>query len=304
MSGADLSPRLGLRAALLAALCLLPAPLLAQPCVGPAFDRPLPGAEDVERRFADVPSARYPGLWQEGRVAGFTYRLFMDLTAELNDGSARPDWQVFLTCDAAAGTCAESFDGLAPVAASRTAQVLGRCLLGEAITAADFAAPESLRPATGLPPGTGLYRDNDRAENPAAGLAAAAALEAQRNPDAGTASAIIPAAPEDDRPLAFGAADPVAPPPQDTGRLGPNLLPSGQCGLSAVDGGSSPVMTLQRLLQEGDFGPGPADGMMGPMTRQALVRALGAEAAGLDVAQAIAALDRLLCEAPAEDAAE
>ena len=284
------SPRL----AALVALSLLPAAGMAQPCVGPAFDQPLPGAENVQRRYADVPSARYPGIWQEGRVAGFTYRLFMDLTAEVNDGSANPAWQVFLSCDPASGLCAESFDGLAPIAASRTAQVLGRCLLGGPVTAEDFAPSENARPATGLPPGAGVSSDADRPENPAAGLAAAAALEGLRNPD-NTPTPVIPEAPEDDRPLAFGETEAPARPQQDTVRLGPNLLPSGQCGLSAIDEGSSPVMTLQRLLQEGGFNPGPADGMMGPRTRQALQTALGDAAAGLTVTEAITTLDRQFC---------
>ncbi|PJE28260.1 hypothetical protein PSM7751_02199 [Pseudooceanicola marinus] len=278
----------------LVALSLLPTTGMAQPCVGPAFDQPLPGAENVQRRYADVPSARYPGIWQEGRVAGFTYRLFMDLTAEVNDGSTNPAWQVYLTCDPASGLCDESFDGLAPIAASRTAQVLGRCLLGGLVTAEDFAPSENARPATGLPPGAGVSSDADRPENPAAGLAAAAALEGLRNPD-NTAAPVIPEVPEDDRPLAFGETEAPARPQQDTVRLGPNLLPSGQCGLSAIDEGSSPVMTLQRLLQEGDFAPGAADGMMGPRTRQALQRALGDSATGLTVTEAIAALDRALC---------
>ena len=285
---------LSARFSALVALSLLPATGMAQPCVGPAFDQPLPGAENVQRRYADVPSARYPGIWQEGRVAGFTYRLFMDLTAEVNDGSTNPAWQVFLACDPASGLCDESFDGLAPIAASRTAQVLGRCLLGGPVTAEDFAPSENARPATGLPPGAGVSADADRPENPAAGLAAAAALEGLRNPD-NTPAPVIPVSPEDDRPLAFGETEALPPALHDTNQLGPNLLPSGQCGLSAIDAGSSPVMTLQRLLQEGDFAPGAADGMMGPRTRQALQRALGDSATGLTVTEAIAALDRALC---------
>ena len=61
---------------LLATALVVGAPIAASaqvPCVAAGFDQPLATAEDVMTRYADVPAARFPGLWQEGRIRDYIY---------------------------------------------------------------------------------------------------------------------------------------------------------------------------------------------------------------------------------------
>ncbi len=66
------------------------------------------------------------------------------------------------------------------------------------------------------------------------------------------------------------------------------------CGLKAIAAGAEGI-TLQRLLVLGGADPGPIDGYPGKRTETAIVELLGAEGANLSIADAIVALDQLLC---------
>ena len=70
-----------------------------------------------ERRSADVPSARYAGIWQEGRVAGYVYQLSSDLSAMLAPTRNAPDWQITVMCDATEDRCDQTRVGAVPDAA-------------------------------------------------------------------------------------------------------------------------------------------------------------------------------------------
>lgn len=291
-------------------LCLwLPAAVtaggaLAEPCVGTAFDKPLPGAEAVERRFADVASALYPGLWQQGRISGLSYRLFMDLSGNLSDGQPLPEWEVSFSCSEETGSCSQSFEGLAPIAALRISDALGRCLLGAEITEADFAEPPIFIAQTGLPADAAIDTD-DRQPKAIAGLAAAAGIvsgeaEAEAARNAPPVEAVA-----SDRPTGFPAADGstvAATAPHDGEQLGPNLMPPQTCGLGSIDRGTSPTLTIQRLLASGGYDPGPIDGMMGARTWSALAEALGARSLGqMTLNEVILALDVKLCSSSRPD---
>lgn len=107
----------------------------AEPCVGVGYDRALPGAQDVVSRMVDVPSAQFPAFWQEGLIGGYFYRIFADGTGVLR--AADDDmWRIDMSCGAA---CAIDMEGTPPEDALRIAGVLGECLIGESIDAADFA---------------------------------------------------------------------------------------------------------------------------------------------------------------------
>ncbi|GGB00724.1 peptidoglycan-binding domain-containing protein [Allosediminivita pacifica] len=285
-----------MRAAALVFLLTLPGAALAQaePCVGANFDRPLPGASAVERRFADVPTARYPGIWQEGRVAGHVYQLSSDITGLLAPTREAPEWQVAVLCDPGAGTCEQQRSGEVPSAALPVAEALGRCLLGEAVSAADFG-PDPAATLQGLPPEAGVTGEA-RLFDSGAGLATAAgALGARR--------ANVPGVP-DAADAGDGADRPAA---IETGQGGQSaatadeefesqLRPAEACGLDGIGPGVPPVRTLQRLLEAEGFDPGPIDGLMGARTREALVAALGPEAAQLSPQAAVTALDSAFCE--------
>ncbi|WP_172327289.1 peptidoglycan-binding protein [Mangrovicoccus sp. HB161399] len=163
-----------MRTAALMAFAALPAAAAAQeiPCVGAAFDRPLPGAVNAVQRFRDVPTARYPGLWQEGRIAGFVYQLSSDLTAIVAPGFDLADWRLVVLCNAAAGSCEQRPAGPVPPAAKPVADMLGRCLLGEDVTGTELASDDPQAPI-GLPPGAGVT-DAGRILDSSAGLATAA----------------------------------------------------------------------------------------------------------------------------------
>lgn len=265
----------------------------AEPCVGANFDRPLPGASAVERRFADVPTARYPGIWQEGRVAGHVYQLSSDISALLAPTREAPEWQVAVLCDPAAGTCEQQRSGEVPPAALDVADALGRCLLGEPVSAADFG-PDPAATLQGLPPEAGVTGEV-RLFDSAAGLATAAGAMGARRATAPAAPATADAGDGADRPSAIEPAQggQAATTEQD---FDSSLRPPDDCGLDGIEADAPPVRRLQRLLAAQGFDPGPVDGLMGARTREALVSALGAEAAELSPQAAIAALDAAFCE--------
>lgn len=163
-----------MRVVLLILALAWPGCVAAAPCVGAALDRPLPGAMDARQVSADVPTARFPGLWQQGRVDGLTYRIFGDGTAVLSDDPGAPRWQVRIEC--AAATCRTTATGVPDAGADRIADALGRCLLGGDVTETDLR-----RAAPAFP--TGLsddVPDRGRSLPPAAALATAAGQAPRR----------------------------------------------------------------------------------------------------------------------------
>lgn len=67
------------------------------------------------------------------------------------------------------------------------------------------------------------------------------------------------------------------------------------CGVATVEAGPE-GMVLQRLLVAAGTDPGPVDGFVGNGTRTALAEVLGASSRGLAIPDAIAALDKFMCE--------
>ncbi len=288
-----------MRTAALVLLLALPGAARAQaePCVGASFDRPLPGASSVERRFADVPTARYPGIWQEGRVSGYFYQLSSDISGLLAPGRAAPEWRVTILCDVAAGRCERQEHGPVPEAARPVAEALGGCLLGAPVAAVYFdSGAATAAERQGLPPDAGLTGEG-RAIDPAAGLATAAGRVGARRSPAEDAARPADAGEGADRPAAFRAGEGRAGPDLPPGAFNPTLRPPETCGLDAITEDGPPVLTLQRLLASGGWNPGPMDGLMGARTRAALVEALGPGAGDLDTDAALDALDAALCGA-------
>lgn len=132
-----------------ASAVIWPALVLAQPCVTQSFERPLPGARNVEVRQADVPSARFPAFWQEGLLFGYAYRIYPNATAELAAEFQRAAWRIDVTCDTDAGTCRYDTTGNAPPNGAGIAEILGACLLGSDVVGKEVV-PE--RQAVVAPP--------------------------------------------------------------------------------------------------------------------------------------------------------
>ncbi|QPM92251.1 peptidoglycan-binding domain-containing protein [Pseudooceanicola algae] len=113
----------------------------AAPCVGAGYDRIFPGATDVVTGFADVPSPRFPGLWQEGRIGGYAYQIYANGEASVSDPAPEPAWEISVQCDSAAKTCAQTTEGTPPEPALRVAEQMGLC----------FTAPESVATSAEMP---------------------------------------------------------------------------------------------------------------------------------------------------------
>jgi len=138
------------RSGIALALMLCGRQAAAEPCVGPAFDRPFPGATEVVSRYADVPSANFPGLWQEGRINGLAYALYANGEALLQDSATNPAWSISVTCQDGAERCAQVTTGQPPAAAGGVAAALAECLTGPVLTGPD--APAAPQPPAAPPP--------------------------------------------------------------------------------------------------------------------------------------------------------
>ncbi|WOI57432.1 hypothetical protein [Palleronia sp. LCG004] len=268
----------------------------AEPCVGASYDTPLPGAVEVERMYADVPSPTYPGLWQEGRVAGYVYRIFSNLSATLSDRGENPDWAIDLRCGGDPLACTRNAIGAVPERAEPVADEIAACLRGESVNSAILSQPSGTM--DGLPlaslPANGAPMESG------AGLATAAALAMGEPAPVVRAPSSTPGEP--DRPSAQNEL-PTTPPGEEVGgeatrpdaRLGVSLQPADECGLDGVPREGTPILVLQRLLDNAGHEIGAIDGLMGPRTRLALDAELGPGSAEMEIEAAITALDAALC---------
>lgn len=105
---------------------------LAEPCVGFAFETPVEGAVNVTTHVADVPSSRFPGLWQEGVLDGYFYALFANGEATVKSARGARDWGLKVTCETGVATCKIRESGTPPQDAADVAARLAQCLKGRA----------------------------------------------------------------------------------------------------------------------------------------------------------------------------
>lgn len=128
---------------------------LSETCVSDTFDRPLPGAVDIEVRHADVPSPRFPGVWQEGWIDGFFYRIWSNKEAVLQSNRKSPFWSISVLCEGGTTACQQTIEGIPSSAALETAGSLGKCLSDAGFTGAEdpvTAAPPTSEVSTETPP--------------------------------------------------------------------------------------------------------------------------------------------------------
>lgn len=320
------------RALFLAGLAALSiaAPVHATSCLGPALEIPFPTAQGVETRRADVPAPRFPGVWQDGVVQGFAYRMFANGDATLAPMSSQATWQVIVQCDLPQAKCTQAVDGTPPEEALRVAELLKQCFLDPGKVTAEAVRPPPPPPLPPPPPppepeAPVTQPSEDAAAAPEAtaptpqppGWALAAPSEggqprrqaAQENIPAPLPPLVPQAAPPPAQTGAVPASNPAPsdPVPEDPVPTDPPVevsseqaaqetaTPPAPCGLATLPEGERPVLTLQRLLLLAAANPGPLDGIPGRRTRRALVQVLGTEATNLPVGDAIAALDEKLC---------
>lgn len=146
----------------------------AEPCVSATFDVPVPGATDVILHVTDLPSAKFPAFWQEGRLDGYPYRIFANATGLVrSDGQGQP-WAIELQCDAASETCKFTPSGTPPDAATRVAERLGQCLVPAiSVPEPTVAAEQGMEPTEGLAQAAAdpVFENESEAEARPCGLA-------------------------------------------------------------------------------------------------------------------------------------
>lgn len=114
-------------------LATLPAAALSAPsCPGPDLSVPPPGATAVELRHADVPDARFPGWWQQGRLGDLVYRLYAGGFGTIGAGPHMEAWRIEISCNPRDRTCTYRDFGEVPEGMQPRARQLGTCLLGPA----------------------------------------------------------------------------------------------------------------------------------------------------------------------------
>lgn len=115
----------------------------------------MPGATNVVTRRVDVPSPQFPGLWQEGVIGGYYYKLFANGEGVLQAAPDTPDWAINIICDEVANTCEKVPEGTpAPPEALAIVDRLERCFVAPE-TAQEIPPPPVVAPpeplAVGLP---------------------------------------------------------------------------------------------------------------------------------------------------------
>ncbi|WP_417270981.1 peptidoglycan-binding domain-containing protein [Celeribacter sp.] len=224
---------------ILSAACSSALPVMAQTCVGDAFDTPFPRAVAVEIRHADVPSSRFPGMWQEGFLNGYFYQIFANHEAALSDGTPDPNWSIFISCRD--DICQKNASGLLPEGAGTVASLLEICLTEPTLSGG--AVDQAL-----AGPQIDVVVDG---------------AEGGGEADEVTDSAI-------------------------------EVVDAPPCGLATLPEGTQ-GQDLQQLLVLAGADPGWIDGIVGPRTRRAIVEILGPLEGPVDVPNAIAELDAVLC---------
>ena len=309
------------------ALGLLGAALLvstadAAPCVGSGHDVPFPGATSIETLQVDVPSAQFPGLWQQGLIGSYTYQIFGNRTGNLRGSLESSAWSIELNCQES--LCTRDVSGTPPRSAWDTSKRLEACF-GTLVVATpepvpvpehppavaseeppapepEVVEPAKVETATEDPAPTEPTKTDQAVEEPSATEQVVAAPVAAEP----AITALEGADPVASAPL---AATPTGAPtaPQSGGGTRPAGGQVGQCFGPQVSASipanckpvarpdANPVITLQRLLVSAGADPGPIDGAYGPTTEEAVLQVLGFAGRGLDVPTAISAIEGFLC---------
>lgn len=250
-------------ALILFALCVCASPGFAQTCVGAAFDKPFPRAVAVETRHVDVPSPRFPGVWQEGFIHGYFYQIFANGEAVLAEGKSDADWEISISCGDE--NCLQDISGRPPEGVDNITELLVLCLKKSNLS--DDVVEQKLavsKEAT----------NND-------GQIHALTQPLMSSETGGNPEVVRHEAYDNDGVIALAEATDEA-----------VAIP---CGLAAIPEGTQ-GQTLQRLLVLAGAKPGPIDGIVGKSTRRAITDVLGTPQSIVDVPNTISELHSFLCQ--------
>ena len=283
---------------------LAASPAVAAVCVSPFNEASTPATQSAEQVYPDAPDwLSATGLLQEGRVAGYLYRIYSDSSALLSERSQNPNWAVDLHCGGDPVECKQTWIGPVPDDAIDLGSQLASCLRG---------GSQRVEGALYLPEATADLPASTSSEEAApvtshAGLAVAAAIATQQEIEAsadGVSGLDEDLPPEirdrpsatNDLPTTLAGEDIGGQATRPDARLGVSLQPSDSCGLAGVPREGGPILILQRLLVEAGHYIQPLDGLMGPQTRKALEDQLGEGGGDLEIETAITQVDAALCD--------
>ncbi|MEM5472107.1 hypothetical protein WNZ14_10260 [Hoeflea sp. AS60] len=283
---------------------LAASPAGAAVCVSPFDGASTPVTQSVEQLDpGGLGPAAGTGLFQEGRVAGYIYRIYSDSSALLSERSQNPNWAVDLHCGGDPVQCKQTWIGPIPDDAVDLGSQLARCLRsGSERNEGIPYLPEATADLPAIP-----SSEEPAPVNSHAGLAAAAAVATQQALDASVSR--VPLVEEtlppefrerpsatNDLPTTLAGENIGGEATRPDARLGVSLQPSEGCGLSGVPREGVPILVLQRLLVEAGHHIQPLDGLMGPQTRSALEAQLGQGNGDLEIETAITRVDAALCK--------
>lgn len=288
---------------------LIASPASATPCIGAALDIPFPTASAFQTRRADVPSPRFPGLWQEGVVQGYSYRIFANGDATLEPLQPEDGWRLFVSCDFASGACSREELGKSPAKVAHLATALENCFVNPSAVTTQALNP-LLQHTVDQPPASaelalepdgksqtlpeGLVSE-DAAKQSWALVAPLADDTVVPEPDpVNTDAPLPPLLPQSQKEALPILAEQSGQNKEPDSALQTTAIPA-PCGLEVMPKESSLTLTLQRMLLQAGVDPGPLDGLQGPRTSRALRQVLGKDATALSREEAIEALYRMLC---------
>ncbi|SOH94846.1 hypothetical protein SAMN06273572_105272 [Monaibacterium marinum] len=224
---------------------------LSQPCVTSSFDVPLPGATGMRSYVMDVQSAQFPGLWQEGIVAGYAYHIYANGDAILQSSASMPEWVITLKCDASAQECTTETLGTPPDRADEVAVALGQCFWRSDLTEREFGQQPP-------PEARILALEMTAPTTPSLPIVEIPRADITQIPRLNHVTLELPA-------------------PQQPDALSPDfrsvVVLHPICATVSSPSESAGLL-LQQLLVAAGANPGPVDGIIGPRTRNALASAL------------------------------
>ncbi len=316
------------RIAILALLTCISVPTSSQAgrvCPPQSLEEPLPGVREVTLTRTSVSTARFPGLWQDGKYgpAQLSYRLFQDGSGSVAQDLKLRGWHVDFSCDLETRTCTYEGRSSPPGQAFEAAKAIGDCLVAE--------PPRSKKrpvilPAKAVPlirparPGQNLSPDK---------VAVALKVAPARQKDSTPAPNRPVAGPDKKATAATGSGDGKAgaKPAASNATVTASTKSSGKPVVKATGKGSSPAAPpatlatkkdappevrcwadwlpdepvasrLQRMLLLAGFDAGPVDGHIGRRTQKALRLALPDDPKRDEMEEAVVELRKILCDRP------
>ena len=285
-------------------------------CPPQSLEEPLPGVREVTLTRTSVSTARFPGLWQDGKygAAQLSYRLFQDGSGSVAQDLKLRGWHVDFSCDLETRTCTYEGRSSPPGQAFEAAKAIGDCLIAE--PPRSKKRPEILlaKAAAQVPPvGAGLNHSPGKAAvaprvEPARQQASAPATNkpaaATRSRDGKTGEGPTASAATVTASTKSSGNQVVTAPGKASSGTAPAVPAATKAAPAQIRCWADwlpeePVASrLQRMLLLAGFDAGPVDGQVGRRTQKALRLALPDAPKRDAMEEAVVELRKILCDRP------